>query len=28
VGEYKDEYVRTPDGWRFRRRTLAPIDAL
>jgi 3-phenylpropionate/cinnamic acid dioxygenase small subunit len=28
VGEYQDEYVRTPGGWRFRRRTLVPIDAL
>jgi 3-phenylpropionate/cinnamic acid dioxygenase small subunit len=28
VGEYQDEYVRTPDGWRFRRRTLVPIDAV
>lgn len=28
VGEYQDEYVRTSDGWRFRRRTLVPIDAL
>jgi 3-phenylpropionate/cinnamic acid dioxygenase small subunit len=27
VGEYEDEYLRTPDGWRFRRRTLVPIDA-
>ncbi len=27
VGEYRDEYARTPDGWRFRRRTLVPIDA-
>jgi 3-phenylpropionate/cinnamic acid dioxygenase small subunit len=27
VGEYQDEYVRTPDGWRFRRRILVPIDA-
>lgn len=26
VGEYEDEYVRTPDGWRFRRRKLVPID--
>jgi 3-phenylpropionate/cinnamic acid dioxygenase small subunit len=28
VGEYQDEYVRTPGGWRFRRRTLVPIDAV
>jgi 3-phenylpropionate/cinnamic acid dioxygenase small subunit len=27
VGEYRDEYVRTGAGWRFRRRTLVPIDA-
>lgn len=27
VGEYQDEYVRTDGGWRFRRRTLVPIDA-
>jgi hypothetical protein len=20
VGEYRDEFVRTPDGWRFARR--------
>ena len=26
VGEYEDEYKRTPDGWRFRRRRLVPID--
>jgi ketosteroid isomerase-like protein len=26
VGEYQDEYTRTPDGWRFRRRRLVPID--
>jgi 3-phenylpropionate/cinnamic acid dioxygenase small subunit len=26
VGEYEDEYVRTNGGWRFRRRTLVPID--
>jgi ketosteroid isomerase-like protein len=26
VGEYEDEYVRTPDGWRFRRRRLVPLD--
>jgi 3-phenylpropionate/cinnamic acid dioxygenase small subunit len=26
VGEYEDEYARTPDGWRFRRRRLVPID--
>jgi 3-phenylpropionate/cinnamic acid dioxygenase small subunit len=26
VGEYEDEYVRTPDGWKFRRRKLVPID--
>jgi 3-phenylpropionate/cinnamic acid dioxygenase small subunit len=25
VGEYEDEYVRTPDGWKFRRRRLVPI---
>ena len=28
VGEYEDEYVRTQDGWRFRRRTLVPVDAV
>jgi 3-phenylpropionate/cinnamic acid dioxygenase small subunit len=26
VGEYQDEYTRMPDGWRFRRRRLVPID--
>jgi 3-phenylpropionate/cinnamic acid dioxygenase small subunit len=26
VGEYEDEYVRTADGWKFRRRKLVPID--
>jgi ketosteroid isomerase-like protein len=26
VGEYRDEYVRTPDGWRFRRRHLVRIE--
>ncbi len=26
VGEYQDEYTRTPDGWRFRRRRLVPVD--
>jgi hypothetical protein len=26
VGEYQDEYVRTPVGWRFRRRHLVNID--
>jgi len=26
VGEYRDEYVRTPDGWRFRRRHLVNLD--
>lgn len=26
VGEYEDEYARTPDGWRFRRRRLVRID--
>lgn len=26
VGEYEDEYKRTADGWRFRRRRLVPID--
>lgn len=26
VGEYEDQYARTPDGWRFRRRRLVPID--
>lgn len=25
VGEYEDEYVRTPEGWKFRRRRLIPI---
>jgi len=28
VGEYQDEYVRTAEGWRFRRRTLVPVDAI
>lgn len=27
VGEYEDEYARTTEGWRFRRRRLVPIDA-
>ncbi len=27
VGEYQDEYVRVDGAWRFRRRTLVPIDA-
>ncbi len=27
VGEYQDEYARTPEGWRFRRRRLVLIDA-
>jgi ketosteroid isomerase-like protein len=26
VGEYEDEYVRTPAGWRFRRRRLVNIE--
>jgi ketosteroid isomerase-like protein len=26
VGEYRDEYVRTPDGWRFRRRHLVTLE--
>jgi 3-phenylpropionate/cinnamic acid dioxygenase small subunit len=26
VGEYHDEYVRTPAGWRFRRRKLVNIE--
>jgi ketosteroid isomerase-like protein len=26
VGEYRDEYVRTADGWRFRRRHLVTLD--
>jgi 3-phenylpropionate/cinnamic acid dioxygenase small subunit len=25
VGEYEDEYVRTPGGWKFRRRRLVQI---
>ncbi len=25
VGEYQDEYVRTGEGWRFRRRTLVTL---
>jgi ketosteroid isomerase-like protein len=25
VGEYEDEYVRTPAGWKFRRRRLVQI---
>jgi len=26
VGEYRDEYVRTPEGWRFRRRHLVTLE--
>lgn len=26
VGEYQDEYVRTSDGWRFRRRKLVKLE--
>jgi hypothetical protein len=26
VGEYSDEYVRSAEGWRFRRRHLVPIE--
>jgi ketosteroid isomerase-like protein len=26
VGEYRDEYLRTPPGWRFRRRHLVRIE--
>jgi 3-phenylpropionate/cinnamic acid dioxygenase small subunit len=26
IGEYEDEYLRTPDGWKFKRRRLVPID--
>jgi hypothetical protein len=26
VGEYEDEYVRTPEGWRFRRRRLVKLE--
>jgi len=26
VGEYRDEYVRTPAGWRFRRRHLVTLE--
>jgi 3-phenylpropionate/cinnamic acid dioxygenase small subunit len=26
VGEYRDEYLRTATGWRFRRRVLVPLD--
>jgi 3-phenylpropionate/cinnamic acid dioxygenase small subunit len=25
VGEYEDEYVRAPEGWKFRRRRLVQI---
>jgi 3-phenylpropionate/cinnamic acid dioxygenase small subunit len=28
VGEYHDEYVRTADGWRFRRRRLKLLDEI
>lgn len=28
VGEYQDEYVRTPEGWRFRRRVLVTLTDL
>jgi ketosteroid isomerase-like protein len=27
VGEYRDEYVRTAGGWRFRRRHLVTVDS-
>lgn len=26
VGEYRDEYVRSPGGWRFQRRHLVSIE--
>jgi ketosteroid isomerase-like protein len=26
VGEYRDEYVRTAEGWRFRRRHLVTLE--
>src|SRR5207253_9624968 len=26
VGEYEDEYVRTPSGWKFRRRRLVNLE--
>jgi len=26
VGEYRDEYVRTAEGWRFRRRHLVNLE--
>jgi ketosteroid isomerase-like protein len=26
VGEYRDEYVRTPNGWRFSRRHLVTVE--
>lgn len=26
IGEYRDEYVRTEEGWRFRRRELVRIE--
>ena len=26
VGEYRDEYVRTAGGWRFRRRELVNLE--
>ena len=28
VGEYRDEFVRGEDGWRFRRRLLVAIDEI
>lgn len=26
VGRYHDEFVRGPEGWRFRSRTIIPLD--
>ena len=26
VGEYRDEYIRTPGGWRFHRRHLVTLE--
>jgi hypothetical protein len=26
VGEYQDQYVRTPAGWKFRRRRLVNLE--
>jgi hypothetical protein len=28
IGEYRDEYVRVDESWKFRRRRLVPLDAM